>query len=366
MMRNNRSAETAGKRKIKRNSEKNIEDVKNGKTGEGLKKSKNAKNSQLPKRTKLNNTSGQKLKNKKNRRKKKNQRIILISVIAVVLVILIVFLAVIFGKNNNSENQGYHEVQEGEDISDIQAEVKTSDDYVEPASGTLDIDKIQGFTAASGNVESSAKGTSDENEDSGSSDADSGDSSEPAITLSDPNLTVEAIGSYSGNFLEDGSDEPTANVAAMLITNNSDQMLQIAEITFQVNDTETASFKVTDLPAGTSTLVLEANKREYSEEDSYTYGETATGYMEQPSLEEDKFELVTEDGKITLKNKTDQSYDKVYVYYKYVQLGGAYLGGITYRTPFENVPANGEVESIAAHFNPESSKIMAVQIQQEQ
>ena len=143
-------------------------------------------------------------------------------------------------------------------------------------------------------------------------------------------------------------------------------MLQIAEITFQVNDTETASFKVTDLPAGTSTLVLEANKREYSEEDSYTYGETATGYMEQPSLEEDKFDLVTEDGKITLKNKTDQSYDKVYVYYKYVQLGGAYLGGITYRSPFENVPANGEVESIAAHFNPESSKIMAVQIQQEQ
>ena len=52
----------------------------------------------------------------------------------------------------------------------------------------------------------------------------------------------------------------------------------------------------------------------------------------------------------------------MYVYYKYVQLGGAYLGGITYRTPFENVPANGEVEAIAAHFNPESSQIMAVQI----
>lgn len=237
-------------------------------------------------------------------------------------------------------------------------------ELVDPAPGTLDIEKIQGFTSASGNTGSSANETSDGNE--GSESLDSGDSTAPTITLSDPNLTVEAIGSYSGNFLEDGSDEPTANVAAMLITNNSDQMLQIAEITFQVNDTETASFKVTNLPAGTSTLALEANKREYREEDSYTYGETATAYMEQPSLEEDKFDLVTEDGKITLKNKTDQSYDKVYVYYKYVQLGGAYLGGITYRTPFENVPANGEVESIAAHFNPESSKIMAVQIQQEQ
>ncbi len=308
--------------------------------------------------------------NPKNRKAATSRKKVIIAVIMVCIllagIIMILVLrekGIIFGTDNI---EGVHELSEGENPEDVETQVKSSDDYVEPASGTLDIEKIQGFTPANGNAGSSANGTSNENGDSGSSDTTTGDSTAPTITLSDPNLTVEAIGRYSGNFLEDGSDEPTANVTAMLITNNSDQMLQIAEITFQVNDTETASFKVTDLPAGTSTLVLEANKREYSEEDSYTYGETATGYMEQPSLEEDKFDLVTENGKITLKNKTDQSYDKVYVYYKYVQLGGAYLGGITYRTPFENVPANGEVESIAAHFNPESSKIMAVQIQQEQ
>ena len=222
-------------------------------------------------------------------------------------------------------------------------------EMVEPGKDTLDISKIQGFTA---------KATEDSSNDA---ENISGEETQKII-LSDSNLTVEAIGRYAGNFLEDGSDEPTANVAAMLITNNSDRMLQIAEITFKVNDTETATFKVTNLPVGTSTLVLEANKREFSEEDSYTYGEAATGYMDEPTLEEDKFELVTEKGKIILKNKTNESYEKVYVYYKYVQIGGAYLGGITYRTPFENVPAGGEVEAIAAHFNPESSKIMAVQI----
>lgn len=303
------------------------------------------------------------MNNRRKRRKKRSaknrKRIgIIVGILILAIAILVICMYIFLGRKDNS---GSSNTSDSTEIYD-----GYQGDYVEPAPGTLDIDKIQGFTAASGNTVSSSNGTSDENGDSGSSDTNSGDSTAPEITLSDPNLKVEAIGSYSGNFLEDGSDEPTANVAAMLITNNSDQMLQIAEITFQVNDTETASFKVTDLPAGTSTLVLEANKREYSEEDSYTYGETATGYMEQPSLEEDKFDLVTENGKITLKNKTDQSYDKVYVYYKYVQLGGAYLGGITYRTPFENVPANGEVESIAAHFNPESSKIMAVQIQQEQ
>ena len=312
--------------------------------------------------------TGRKRRNAGRKRRNRRNRLTVIIGAAAIATTIIGGAAIWFFQSNGNLDKGYYAIKEGEDISDIQAEVKSSEDYVEPDKGTLDIDKIQGFTAFS-----AASATSEDKTPDGDlgtkSNSQAGSSSDTpvlTISLSDPNLKVEAIGSYSGNFLEDGSDEPTANVAAMLITNNSDQMLQIAEITFQVNDTETASFKVTDLPAGTSTLVLEANKREYSEEDSYTYGETATGYMEQPSLEEDKFELVTEDGKITLKNKTDQSYDKVYVYYKYVQLGGAYLGGITYRTPFENVPAGGEVEAVAAHFNPESSKIMAVQIQQEQ
>ena len=306
---------------------------------------------------------------KKSKKSKKIRQRNILTAVLVLIVIAAGIVGVIFAfRHDAEENKGYHEITDLEDLDSLEIQVKSSEDYVEPDKDTLDIEKIQGFTTSSAGSAASDGETPDEDSDAqpNSQEGTSSDSTAPAITLSDPNLTVEAIGSYSGNFLEDGSDEPTANVAAMLITNNSDQMLQIAEITFQVNNTETASFKVTDLPAGTSTLVLEANKREYSEEDSYTYGETATGYMEQPSLEEDKFDLVTEDGKITLKNKTDQSYDKVYVYYKYVQLGGAYLGGITYRTPFENVPANGEVESIAAHFNPESSKIMAVQIQQEQ
>lgn len=308
---------------------------------------------------------------RKRRRRKKIQnkkRNIIISVI-VLFVVLAVATTVFFvtGAGRQGSQEGFYELKEGENPEDVEIQVKSSEDYVEPDKGTLDMDKIQGFTAAGENVLSSTDTTEDDTDSkSDSKDSEQDSSAVSDITLADSNLTVEAVGSYSGNFLEDGSDEPTANVAAMLITNNSDKMLQIAEISFQVNEKDTAVFKVTDLPAGTSTLVLESNKREFSEEDAYTYGETATAYIEQPSLEEDKFELETEDGKITLKNKTDKSYEKVYVYYKYVQIGGAYLGGITYRTPFENVPAGGEAEAVAAHFNPESSKIMAVQIQQEQ
>lgn len=285
--------------------------------------------------------------------KQKKKLGIIIAIVAAVLVVgVIIFFALkpngINSQEETSEEKGYHELADGENPADIDVKVKSSNDFVKPGKDTLDASKIQGYSAKVG--DSDKKDDSKETEKA------------EQIVLSDSNLTVESIGAYSGSFIEDGSDEATKNVTAMLITNNSDQMLQVALIDFQVNSNETASFKVTNLPAGTSTLVLESNKREFSDNDTYTYGNAATGYMDQPTLEEDKVELKTENGKITLKNKTDKELKTVYVYYKYMQIGGAYLGGITYRTPFENVGAGKEAEAVAAHFNPDSSQIMGVQI----
>ena len=285
--------------------------------------------------------------------KQKKKLGIIIAIVAAVLVVgVMIFFALkpngINSQEETSDEKGYHELADGENPADIDVKVKSSNDFVEPGKDTLDASKIQGYSAKVG--DSDKKDDSKETEKA------------EQIVLSDPNLTVESIGAYSGSFIEDGSDEATKNVTAMLITNNSDQMLQVALIDFQVNSNETASFKVTNLPAGTSTLVLESNKREFSDKDTYTYGNAATGYMDQPTLEEDKVELKTENGKITLKNKTDKELKRVYVYYKYVQISGAYFGGITYRTPFENVGAGKEAEAVAAHFNPDSSQIMGVQI----
>lgn len=285
--------------------------------------------------------------------KQKKKLGIIIAIVAAVLVVgVIIFFALkpngINSQEETTEGKGYHELADGENPADIDVKVKSSNDFVEPGKDTLDASKIQGYSAKVGD--------SDKNDNSKETEK------AEQIVLSDSNLTVESIGAYSGSFIEDGSDEATKNVTAMLITNNSDQMLQVALIDFQVNSNETASFKVTNLPAGTSTLVLESNKREFSDKDTYTYGNAATGYMDQPTLEEDKVELKTENGKITLKNKTDKELKTVYVYYKYMQIGGAYLGGITYRTPFENVGAGKEAEAVAAHFNPDSSQIMGVQI----
>lgn len=241
-------------------------------------------------------------------------------------------------------------------LEEISPEVKKSDDSVEPGEDTLDIEKIQGFSEKKSNGAEKSDNKTNNNE------TETGKTISSQYVLSDERITIESVGAYSGNYIEDGSDEPIENVAAMIITNNSDQMLQVGDITFQVTKKAQASFRVTNLMPHTSVLVLELNRRKYKEKDDYSYGTVASAWLDEPDILEDKFEIKKENGKLTLVNKTDDTYDTVYVYYKYARSGGVYMGGITYRVPFKNVGAKKSVESVANHFNKNSSRIIDIQI----
>ena len=176
------------------------------------------------------------------------------------------------------------------------------------------------------------------------------------------NLVIENIGQYTGPFVEDGSDTPTSNVLSILVKNNSDQVIQYGEIKIKINDTETVIFKVSNLASKTSALIMESTgKVEYNKEDKYQVVEGLDATIDEMSMMEDKIEIVkAEKKKITIKNKTSENLGTVYVYYKNIQDGGAYLGGITYRAKFENVKAGATVEVDTSHYYKDSSQIVMV------
>lgn len=283
-------------------------------------------------------------------------------------------------KNNSTENtETYMSESEPDTTTDdstvedtetespsIQIEtLKPTDELTE---GEIDLQKIQGYASKYVNKEELGNNKDDgfNHNDGDNAETDTDDSQQNSrYRLSDGNLILLSVGSYMGNYLEDGSDTPIENVAAIVVKNNSDNMLQVADITFAVAENETAVFRITNLLPGKSVMVLEMNKREYKESDNYDYGEVATAYRAETSLMEDTFDIVKENGTLTLKNKTTKSYKKVYVYYKYAHIGGVFMGGITYRVPFENIEANASVESVANHFNVNSSIITDVQITEE-
>lgn len=183
--------------------------------------------------------------------------------------------------------------------------------------------------------------------------------------IQDTPIVIEGIGQYSGPFVEDGSDKPVANALAAVIKNDSDTVIEFAEIRFAVNDSEEAVFQISTIPAGKEVVVLEENGREYHEEDRLDLTDKLYAKQDFLSLMEDEVEITSEDGKLTVKNLTQEPLGTVYVRYKGKINNQYYLGGITYSCKVENVDADACVEAETKHFTAEGSQILMVEAVQE-
>ncbi len=137
--------------------------------------------------------------------------------------------------------------------------------------------------------------------------------------------------SYSGKFVEDGSDEKKSNILAAEISNTGDEYIELLE--FEISDgTNTFSFSVTTLFPGDSVTVLEKNSKEMPE--NFTVKSVkatrAVDFEKQPSLNNAIIKLDEKNGEITVTNISAHDISDVCVYYK-AKSNNEYLGGITYR-----------------------------------
>lgn len=174
-------------------------------------------------------------------------------------------------------------------------------------------------------------------------------------------VTVEKVGRYAGIFVEDGSDEIVSDVFAITVVNNSDKMLQYAQVVITCGGEE-YTFDMSTIPAGARAQVLEKNKKALPEDLSgaQTVLTTVTEFQEAPSTYPEVFELTPFEYSVNIKNisKSDISGD-VYVYYK-TKVGDLYMGGITYRAKVTDLAAGKEKSAYASHFYGSDSEILFV------
>ena len=275
-----------------------------------------------------------------------------------VIIVVICIVAVVAGFyiNKSKKEEARNKVKEDYNLSDEEMKTLTDEDIKKLANDeakvevkevkkhtkdSLDVDKIAGFDYQN--------------------QKNVGGLTLP-YKVEKTDLVIENIGQYTGQFIEDGSDKPVANVLSLLVKNNSDKVVQYGEINIKVNGNKNAVFKITNLPPKTSTLVMESTgKIEFNKDDKYKYVDSIQAKLNNMSLMKDKVQITKqEDGVIGIKNVSGKDLGTVYVYYKYFQEGEAYLGGITYRVKFENVKAGASVEEKTSHFSKNSSEILMV------
>lgn len=188
---------------------------------------------------------------------------------------------------------------------------------------------------------------------------------QPIAVLRDA-LRIDQIGSYTGIFVEDGSDEAVSNLLMMVVTNITPEPIQYAAITLDVAG-ETAEFNLSVLPAGETAILIEQNRMAFDR--NFDYGSAQAeclnlaGFDRELSLQSDKLEIQVLNGAINLTNISGADITgTILLYYKNIN-NGVYHGGIAYRVRLEEGMKEGEIRQITgAHFHQTGSRILFVDI----
>lgn len=192
---------------------------------------------------------------------------------------------------------------------------------------------------------------------------DSDEQTESEVTSQRPQgdgiISCENFSSFSGQYVEDGSDIPVENVAAMLVTNHTEDFLDLATIEYEI-DGKSATFMVTGLPAGRSAWVLEKNQMTIADGAEFKYIDKTTGFKSDVVNATDKITLSSDGNMLTAVNNTDETLEGVFVYYKTLHTDGNYLGGITYKTTFGDLEPREKKTELAGHYDKDKTEIVRI------
>ena len=175
-------------------------------------------------------------------------------------------------------------------------------------------------------------------------------------------LLIRDIGSYTGLYMEDGSDEVLSGILMIMVTNNGDAPIQYAEITMTAGE-QVAKFTLSTLPVGKSVVVLEQNRMAYDASVTYTdmAAQNVALFTEPLSLCEDKLKIQSLDGALNITNISgDDITGDIIIYYKNSS-ADMFYGGITYRVRLTGGLAANETRQImSSHYSSTGSTIMFV------
>lgn len=181
----------------------------------------------------------------------------------------------------------------------------------------------------------------------GQNDGDTEENSAESDTVAFPwesddgTLRITALVQFSGPNM-DADNQEGEDIAGIQIENISDQYIEEAAVTFEMEDGQEYSFLIQDLPAGGQTVAFEQTSQTYDGETGCTEIACSTE-SEDTSLEEDRVSISTDGSKVTITNISEQQIDNATVIYR-CSTGDSYIGGISYEITVSGLAAGESFE----------------------
>lgn len=172
---------------------------------------------------------------------------------------------------------------------------------------------------------------------------------------------------YTGEFVEDGTNETVKKVLALKFTNNGEKPIQYAEYVFGIEN-EPVSFKVTDLLPGESCIAQEMSRRRFKKKEVLELSTRVVVAVDALTSAQSQVLIVdNSDNTLTMMNLTEQELQNIKVFYKnYDEDLGCYLGGVTYSGTVEKIKAGNSITVAPKHFVSGRSVITGSEIKKNQ
>lgn len=177
-------------------------------------------------------------------------------------------------------------------------------------------------------------------------------------------LYVTQVGSYTGPFVEDGSDDMVSGVLMLKVANRGQNPIEYGVITLPVAQGQ-ASFTLSALLPGQTVVLLEQNRLPWSSSEPYLYPTLSdTAYYSRPLDRMEKLvSLQLLEGGINVTNISDEDISgDIVIYYKNKQQD-LYYGGITYRLRISSgLPSGASCQLISQHLHKNGTEILFVTV----
>ncbi|MBR0510481.1 MAG: hypothetical protein IJJ85_10220 [Clostridia bacterium] len=170
-------------------------------------------------------------------------------------------------------------------------------------------------------------------------------------------IYITELFSYSGPYVEDGSNDECEGICAVRLENRSDVHYQYLHFTLETAGGN-CTFSASTLFAGDVMTVLCEEKTPFA--NGQILGAeviSAAPFYETPSVHLEALKITYAEGFLNVENLTDETLKNVYIYYKNLDANG-YLGGITYRTLFKEIPAGEIRQAQARSIHPNTSRVV--------
>lgn len=173
-------------------------------------------------------------------------------------------------------------------------------------------------------------------------------------------VVIQRLESYSGLFVEDGSNVQVEGVAMLQLRNEGDQAIEYMQIAVEY-DNITLIFDVSALPAGAGAVVQEKTGKGVVDGMPQSCSALVVRRA-QMEMSEDQVSVVDNgDNTLTITNLTDQVIPTIRVFYKYyMEDTKLYVGGIAFTVRITRLAGGSSVIIQPSHYASSTCQVVMV------